>query len=156
MENNDSKNTKVSKESPDYQDTYYIDSNSHHSDYTRIRHVHEKLDELYSVRIQLNPLTLMMVVGFVETQKRVLGTHDITFINEVYPSYFPKESIYENEVAMKELRLELRTCMNSLPFGFLVTKFNTRKAQRAEVIYKELSRLELQNIKLAQIRPVIR
>lgn len=48
-----------------------------------------KLEALYAIRERLHPLTLVLVVGFVETQSRRLNQHDITFIETMYPMYFP-------------------------------------------------------------------
>ncbi len=48
----------------------------------------EKLEKLYSIREKLHPLTMILVVGFYETQNRKLGIHDEKFIEEVYPHYF--------------------------------------------------------------------
>ena len=50
----------------------------------------DKLNKLYEIKSELHPLTLVLVVGFVETQNRQLKAHDIKFINDVYPEYFKK------------------------------------------------------------------
>lgn len=48
----------------------------------------DKLDKLYAIKKDLHPLTMILIVGFTETQKRVLGIHDIEFIEKMYIHYF--------------------------------------------------------------------
>lgn len=51
----------------------------------------EQLNQLYEIKEKLSPLTAVLIVGFVETQKKDLKAHDIKFIRDIYPEYFRKD-----------------------------------------------------------------
>ena len=48
----------------------------------------EKLNALYKIKDKLHPITVVLIVGFVETQFGVLNEHDKDYVEEVYPIYF--------------------------------------------------------------------
>lgn len=49
-----------------------------------------KLDKLYEIKTKLHPLTMILIVGFVETQKRVLNVHDVEYVEKIFPEYYKR------------------------------------------------------------------
>lgn len=53
---------------------------------------------MYDIKSQLHPLTMIVVVGLVEINKSILESHDIEFIDSMWPYYEDKwENWYCNQ-----------------------------------------------------------
>lgn len=159
----DENTNNVSKGTPQDASVYTL------SDYTPrdlnvIKTVLEKLDDLYEVRIQLHPLTRIIIEGFVHIRKKDLNSHDIDFINEVYPTYFPKESIYEIEQKIKSLKWDSMKLLNDSAVGYPHFKVvamsrqmgKRRKLERLTQIHLEISKLQEMLQQCYNTRGVIR
>ncbi len=76
IENTDKVSKTTSKDASVYHITDYAPS-----DLNIIKTVLEKLEDLYDVRIQLHPLTRIIIEGCIHIRKKELNGHDIDFVN---------------------------------------------------------------------------